>query len=102
MLATGEAGVKRLARTVDGAVSRVAALLLDHVDSSVEEAAFQLGETLGLARCSAWMAPLTLQVLPLCSLPCQRHHPNSQTSNIDTSWLHPFQVFLCETMSTHL
>jgi hypothetical protein len=48
----------------------VATILVDHLESAVEEAAFQLGETLGLARCSPWMAPLTL---PVSKRPC--HHP---------------------------
>ncbi|EIE25305.1 hypothetical protein COCSUDRAFT_46664 [Coccomyxa subellipsoidea C-169] len=57
----GEANLKRLARAVDGAVASVARMLVDQVQCSLEAVALQLGDALGLARCSPWMAPLTLQ-----------------------------------------
>ncbi len=61
----GEANLKRLARAVDGAVASVARMLVDQVQCSLEAVALQLGDALGLARCSPWMAPLTLQVTRL-------------------------------------
>ncbi|KAK9909067.1 hypothetical protein WJX75_006696 [Coccomyxa subellipsoidea] len=57
----GEANLKRLARAVDAAVGSVGRILVEHVQCSLEAVALQLGDALGLARCSPWMDPLTLQ-----------------------------------------
>ncbi len=58
----GEAGLKRLAKGVDAAVSAVGRLLIQHVQPGLEAIALYLSEACGLARCSAWMAPLVLEV----------------------------------------
>lgn len=62
VLVPGEANLKRLARAVDAAVGSVGRILVEHVQCSLEAVALQLGDALGLARCSPWMDPLTLQV----------------------------------------
>ncbi|CAL8460535.1 g64 [Coccomyxa elongata] len=57
----GEANIKRVARAVDAAVASVGRMLVDHMQCALEALALQLGDALGLAACSAWMAPLSLQ-----------------------------------------
>lgn len=64
----GEAGLKRLARSVDAAVAAVGRLLIEHIQPGLEAAAFRLSEACGLARCSAWLAPLALQVRGRCCI----------------------------------
>ena len=49
---------------MDAAVASVGRMLVDHVQCALEALALQLGDALGLAACSAWMAPLSLQVMP--------------------------------------
>lgn len=57
-----------MARAVDAAVALVGRITVDHVQCALEALALQLGDALGLAACSAWMAPLSLQVPSLSPL----------------------------------
>ena len=78
VLRAGEAGVKRLAKAVDGSAARMHALLAEHLAPALDAVAFQLGELHGLARCARWATPLGLSVSvawrpdALCSLEVPR------------------------------
>ena len=66
---TGESGVKKLSKTVDSAVGSIGGILVDHLQPSLQAAAFKLNELHSLAKCTRQLEPLGLQVsiLPPCA-----------------------------------
>ena len=61
----GETGVKKLSKAVDSAVGSIGGLLVDHLQPSLQAAAFKLNELHSLAKCTRELEPLGLQVQAL-------------------------------------
>mmetsp|Transcript_21502 Transcript_21502/g.55156 ORF Transcript_21502/g.55156 Transcript_21502/m.55156 type:complete len:831 (+) Transcript_21502:164-2656(+) len=61
----GEAGTKRLAKSVDAGINAVHDLLLNHLTPALEMVAFCLGELHGVAQCTHWMTPVCLEAAQL-------------------------------------
>ena len=60
---SGEGGVKKLSKAVDSAVGSIGNILVDHLQPSLQAAAFKLNELHSLAKCTRQLQPLGLQVL---------------------------------------
>ena len=58
----GEGGVKKLSKAVDSAVGNIGGILVDHLQPSLQAAAFKLNELHSLAKCTHQLQPLGLQV----------------------------------------
>lgn len=66
----GEGGVKRLSKAVDSAVGNIGGILVDHLQPSLQAAAFKLNELHSLAKCTHQLLPLGLQV---CHVACSAY-----------------------------
>lgn len=63
----GESGVKKLSKAVDSAVGSIGNILVDHLQPSLQAAAFKLNELHSLAKCTRQLQPLGLQQEPLAA-----------------------------------
>lgn len=63
----GESGVKKLSKAVDSAVGSIGGILVDHLQPSLQAAAFKLNELHSLAKCTRQLEPLGLQQEPLAA-----------------------------------
>ncbi len=61
-LCSGESGVKKLSKAMDSAVGSIGNILVDHLQPSLQAAAFKLNELHSLAKCTRQLQPLGLQV----------------------------------------
>lgn len=62
----GEAGVKKVSKAVDSAVGSIGAIMVDHLQPTLQAAAFKLNELHSLAKCRRHFEPLGLQVRHRC------------------------------------
>ena len=65
----GESGVKKLSKAVDSAVGNIGSILVDHLQPSLQSAAFKLNELHSLAKCTHQLQPLGLQARQAAPLP---------------------------------
>lgn len=72
-LVSGEAAVKKVSKAVDSAVGNIGAIIVDHLQPTLQAAAFKLNELHSLAKCKRHFEPLGLQVRfkTFVSLRCQ-------------------------------
>lgn len=54
--------MKKLSKAMDSAVSSIGNILVDHLQPSLQAAAFKLNELHSLAKCKRQLEPLGLQV----------------------------------------
>lgn len=58
--------MKKVSKAVDSAVGNMGAILVDHLQPTLQAAAFKLNELHSLAKCKRHFEPLGLQVSHCC------------------------------------
>ena len=62
--------MKKLSKAIDSAVGSIGNILVDHLQPSLQAAAFKLNELHSLAKCTRQLEPLGLQVPLYTTLHC--------------------------------